>query len=211
MFKVIHWVIVTRSQILVDLLNIRWSQQFLVKIHNVVPNAVVDDFTEYRVSLVLIDLSSVEIHKAYQIQRKLEKEKSGIRVVFLHYPQQVDAKFLVQSNITAGVFYSNASLDTIGIGMANIVKGLISIPADFNKQDIHNVSAMEESSKLTIREREVLEVLRSGSTNIDIANQLFVSESTIKTHLYRAFRKIGVSSRGQAIAWAQMNTHEVIR
>ena len=45
--------------------------------------------------------------------------------------------------------------------------------------------------------------------NLDIANQLFVSESTIKTHLYRAFRKIGVSSRGQAIAWAQTHIHEV--
>ncbi|MGK0273421.1 MAG: DNA-binding NarL/FixJ family response regulator [Cocleimonas sp.] len=211
MFKVMHWVMVTRSQILVDLLNTRWPQQFLVKIHNVAPVDIIDNFTENKVSLVLIDLSSVDIQKAYQIQKKLEKEPGSARVVFLHYPQQVDAKFLVQSNITAGVFYSGASLDTIGIGMGNIIKGLKSIPDEFNQPFSQNVAANEDSDALTIREREVLQVLRSGSTNINIANQLFVSESTIKTHLYRAFRKIGVSSRGQAIAWAQMNMHEVIQ
>ncbi|MCL1049246.1 response regulator transcription factor [Shewanella abyssi] len=211
MFKVMHWVMVTRSQILVDLLNTRWPQQFLVKIHNVTPDNIIDNFTENRVNLVLIDLSSVDIQKAYQIQKKLEKERSGARVVFLHYPKQVDAGFLVQSNITAGVFYSGASLDTIGSGMDKIVKGLTSIPDEFNQQYLHNVATNEEPDSLTIREREVLQVLRSGSTNIDIANELFVSESTIKTHLYRAFRKIGVSSRGQAIAWAQMNMHEVIQ
>ena len=68
---------------------------------------------------------------------------------------------------------------------------------------------LDGTDNLTIREREVLQALLTGCTNIDIANQLFVSESTIKTHLYRVFRKIGVSSRGQAIAWAQTHLHEV--
>lgn len=205
-----HWVMVTRSQILVDLLNTRWPQQFLVKIHNVAPDNIIDNFTENRVGLVLIDLSSVDIQKAYQIQKKLDKERSGVRVVFIHYPQQVDARFLVQNNITAGVFYSDASLDSIGIGMSKIVQGQTSIPDEFSRAHLNDVEEDEESDTLTMREREVLQVLRSGSTNIDIANQLFVSESTIKTHLYRAFRKIGVSSRGQAIAWAQTNMHEVV-
>lgn len=210
MFKVMHWVMVTRSQILVDLLNTRWPQQFLVKIHNVAPDNIIENFTENRVGLVLIDLSSVDIQKAYQIQKKLDKERSGVKVVFIHYPQQVDARFLVQQNITAGVFYSDATLDCIGTGMANIIQGQTAIPDEFNRGHLNDVEEDEESETLTMREREVLQVLRSGSTNIDIANQLFVSESTIKTHLYRAFRKIGVSSRGQAIAWAQTNMHEVV-
>ncbi|MDB2385926.1 LuxR C-terminal-related transcriptional regulator [Shewanella sp.] len=211
MFKVMHWVMITRSQILVDLLNTRWPQQFLVKIHNVTPENIIDNFTENRVSLVIIDLSSVEMQKAYQIQKRLEKERSTAKVVFLHYPQQVDAKFLVNPTMTAGVFYANESLDVIGVGMAKITSGLTSIPEALTEVDLAEVAEEEELDTLTMREREVLQVLRSGSTNVDIANQLFVSESTIKTHLYRAFRKIGVSSRGQAIAWAQMNMHEVIQ
>ncbi|MEZ9821275.1 LuxR C-terminal-related transcriptional regulator [Shewanella sp. 10N.286.45.A1] len=210
MFKVMHWVMVTRSQILVDLLNTRWPQQFLVKIHNVAPDNIIDNFTENRVGLVLIDLSSVDIQKAYQIQKKLDKERSGVRVVFIHYPQQVDARFLVQQNITAGVFYSDATLESIATGMSKIIQGQTAIPDEFYRGQLNDVEEDEESETLTMREREVLQVLRSGSTNIDIANQLFVSESTIKTHLYRAFRKIGVSSRGQAIAWAQTNMHEVV-
>ncbi|WOT03855.1 response regulator transcription factor [Shewanella youngdeokensis] len=210
MFKVMHWVLVTRSQILVDLLNTRWPQQFLVKIHNISPDNNIDGFTEHKVNLVLIDLASVDIQKAYQIQKKLEKGRYGARVVFLHFPMQVDTKFLVQNKITAGVFYGNASLGDIGAGMDLIIKGQRSIPAQLDELQTPNTEE-DGDPELTIREREVLQVLRSGSTNVDIANQLFVSESTIKTHLYRAFRKIGVSSRGQAIAWAQMNMHEVIQ
>ncbi len=111
--------------------------------------------------------------------------------------------------MTAGVFFCDSALDAIGHGLGNILRGQSVIPAELSEQKQDNQSQVEGSESLTIREREVLQALLSGSTNVDIANQLFVSESTIKTHLYRAFRKIGVSSRGQAIAWAQTHLHEV--
>ncbi|WP_028766975.1 LuxR C-terminal-related transcriptional regulator [Shewanella fidelis] len=209
MFKVTHWVVVTRSHLFSDLLNTRWPQEFLVKLHSVSPEHFNGDLLESRITIILIDLASVDVQTAYQIQRKIEKGSNVARVVFLHFPQQVDVSFLIQASVTAGVFYSDASLEQIGEGMVEIVKGKVIIPQDLIESSNAKDAVTDDVETLTIREREVLQVLRSGSTNIDIANQLFVSESTIKTHLYRAFRKIGVSSRGQAIAWAQTNLHEV--
>ncbi|MDR8523569.1 LuxR C-terminal-related transcriptional regulator [Shewanella fidelis] len=209
MFKVTHWVLITRSHLFSDLLNTRWPQEFLVKLHRVAPDHFNGDFLESRITIILIDLASVDVQTAYQIQRKVEKGSNVARVVFLHFPQQVDVSFLLQASVTAGVFYSDASLEQIGEGMVEIVKGKVIIPQDLIESNTAKDAVTDDAETLTIREREVLQVLRSGSTNIDIANQLFVSESTIKTHLYRAFRKIGVSSRGQAIAWAQTNLHEV--
>jgi DNA-binding NarL/FixJ family response regulator len=48
------------------------------------------------------------------------------------------------------------------------------------------------------REKQVLELLLTGLTNGEIAAQLFLSESTVKSHLASSFRKLGVSSRAEA-------------
>src|SRR5262249_5852805 len=51
---------------------------------------------------------------------------------------------------------------------------------------------------LTKREHEVLLVVASGRTNSDAAQELGVSHATVKTHLERAYRKLGVSTRSEA-------------
>ena len=208
MFKVINWVVISRSNLLTDLLDTRWPQEFLVKLLKIPPENVELEVTNGDFSLIIIDLATVDIQKAYQIQRFVEKKLSA-RVVFLHFPRQIDARFLIHSTVTAGAFFCNTSLETIGHSLGNILRGQSVIPAELLQRNQDNLSHVGGSNSLTMREREVLQALLSGSTNVDIANQLFVSESTIKTHLYRAFRKIGVSSRGQAIAWAQTHLHEV--
>ena len=53
---------------------------------------------------------------------------------------------------------------------------------------------------LSYREREVLELAAQGLTNSQIGARLFLAESTVKTHLSSAFRRLGVSSRREAAA-----------
>jgi DNA-binding NarL/FixJ family response regulator len=48
---------------------------------------------------------------------------------------------------------------------------------------------------LTHREKQALELVAGGLSNREIANRLFLSESTVKSHLASSFRKLGVSSR----------------
>ncbi len=57
-------------------------------------------------------------------------------------------------------------------------------------------------SDLTERELTVLRLIASGSSNSAIAATLFVSEPTIKTHINRLFRKLGVRDRIQAVVLA---------
>jgi two-component system response regulator DegU len=54
---------------------------------------------------------------------------------------------------------------------------------------------------LTQREREVLLCLVKGSTNKEIAETLFISEKTVKTHMSSIFRKLNVSRRLEAILY----------
>jgi DNA-binding NarL/FixJ family response regulator len=56
--------------------------------------------------------------------------------------------------------------------------------------------------RLSARETEVLALAARGLTNAEIGRSLYVSEATVKTHLLRAFAKLGVSGRTAAVARA---------
>jgi DNA-binding NarL/FixJ family response regulator len=62
------------------------------------------------------------------------------------------------------------------------------------------VSSSGES--LTMREREVLQLVARGDTNKEIASQLFISENTVKNHLRNILAKLHLQNRVQAVAYA---------
>jgi DNA-binding NarL/FixJ family response regulator len=55
---------------------------------------------------------------------------------------------------------------------------------------------------LTPREQDVLELLAKGRSNAEIAEELFISSMTVKTHIGRIFAKLGVRDRSAAIVYA---------
>ncbi|MGK5559445.1 response regulator transcription factor, partial [Actinomadura kijaniata] len=52
------------------------------------------------------------------------------------------------------------------------------------------------------REREVLRLVARGTSNPEIATELFISEATVKTHLTHIYAKLGVKDRAAAVATA---------
>ena len=59
---------------------------------------------------------------------------------------------------------------------------------------------------LTTREAEVIGLVAAGLDNRGVARRLGVSESTVKSHLHRAYRKTGIERRGQAVIYAQRHS-----
>lgn len=55
---------------------------------------------------------------------------------------------------------------------------------------------------LSTRERDVLRLIASGLANQEIAEQLVISEATVKSHINRIFAKIGASDRAKAVRYA---------
>ena len=63
-------------------------------------------------------------------------------------------------------------------------------------------SVVARLDRLTSREREVLISVATGSSNIEIAEELFVGAATVKSHVSSILTKLGLNNRAQAVAFA---------
>jgi DNA-binding NarL/FixJ family response regulator len=95
----------------------------------------------------------------------------------------------LDAGVDAVVFESELEA-TLAVAVSAVASGQSVVPRE--------VRASVQSPTLSHRERQVLTFVTHGLTNAQIAEQLFLSESTIKSHLSSAFSKLGVRSRKEA-------------
>ena len=67
------------------------------------------------------------------------------------------------------------------------------------------MAGLEDITRLSKRQNQLLHMLDEGLSNRDIAERLGISEHTVKVHLWRLFRRLGVKSRTQTLHFARMN------
>jgi DNA-binding NarL/FixJ family response regulator len=109
-----------------------------------------------------------------------------------------------------GIFYRHDSVDHLNHGVQAILNG--ESWAQGQLVGAYRAPCPERAPEkgivaptpypLTAREEEILTMISAGLTNEAIAEQLFISSHTVKTHLYNIFRKIKVPNRLQAALWA---------
>jgi len=80
------------------------------------------------------------------------------------------------------------------------VKHSLVSPRSFSAMGLSNAIEYQENQKgLTAREFDILALLEKGTSTKNIALQLFISQSTVKTHLASIYRKLEVSNRTAAV------------
>jgi two-component system, NarL family, nitrate/nitrite response regulator NarL len=82
----------------------------------------------------------------------------------------------------------------------SLLEAFKSIPAP-------NVLTAGDSPSLTVRELQVVQCASKGMTNKTIASELRLSEHTVKNYLFRAFEKLGVSSRVELLFYLTIRGH----
>jgi DNA-binding NarL/FixJ family response regulator len=91
-----------------------------------------------------------------------------------------------------GIVYESELGEVLAPALAALAAGLAVLPCELN--------ASRLSPTLSSREKQALALVVMGLTNSEIAAKLYLAESTVKSHLSTAFRKLGVSSRKDAAA-----------
>ncbi|EMK3383557.1 LuxR C-terminal-related transcriptional regulator [Vibrio parahaemolyticus] len=161
--------------------------------------------------IAIVDSSLPELPEVKQTLSELEHVDATVLVNA--EPNLRIESLLTWSNLK-GLFYFEDDFDKVMMGLKGILNGENWLSRDILNQLIgyllslnNTVGELETKleMELTRREMQVLSALCQGGSNLDIADSLFVSEHTVKSHLYSIFRKLEVKNRMQAITWAKRN------
>ena len=160
---------------------------------------------KYRPDIILMDINMPEKDGLQAIQ-EIEKLDLGIRVIALS-AMKIGAKgYVLKTMASAQLIYA---MDEVASGKIYLPNALTSRFFEYFQRSFKEEAqtAAEENllTYLTAREEEVLDLLTQGNNYKGIAGKLFISETTVKTHVNNIFQKLQVNDRTQAVLYALNN------
>jgi len=164
---------------------------------------------------VLMDVQMPDVDGLEATRRILEctdlDAKRPVRVVILTTFDREDYLFESLRAGASGFLLKNARPEDLVDAVRVVARGDALLSPEVTRRVIERFSAPEplpqahRPAELTEREFEVLVALARGATNAEIAEQLYVGETTIKTHVSRVLTKLGLRDRTQAVVYAYEN------
>jgi DNA-binding NarL/FixJ family response regulator len=143
-------------------------------------------------SAIIVLVCNVDAPREMATLRRLRREWRQPPIVVISPPATgTGVRRALEAGADAFVFESNLEL-TLAATVRAVASGQSVVP--------RKVRGSLERPALSHRERQVLALVAAGLTNAQIAKRLFLSESTIKSHLSSVFGKLGVRSRWEAAA-----------
>jgi len=113
---------------------------------------------------------------------------------------------------TRGIFYADDPPQHLQKGVLGLLEGEIWISREILSRFIPETKEArglpaKETSILSQREIEIINLIGRGAHNTEIAEKLYISRHTVKTHLYNIYKKIKVTNRLEAALWVKENLH----
>ncbi len=157
-------------------------------------------------ALILFDIIQADKKLISRWQTATGRYRMNLKTLLLNTPEDYPFHEIESWPKISAVFYPSMTEEQLFEGIESVVRGECYFAQRFasyliNQSGQHGY-INHENSGITQRESEILNKLRMGASNVEIARLLFISENTVKTHLYNLFRKIAVKNRTQAVSWA---------
>lgn len=169
---------------------------------------------KYRPDVILMDVNMPEKDGLQAIQ-ELEKLDLGVKAIALSAYDDADLIFRAMKLGAKGYILKTMASAQLIYAIDEVISGKIYLPTTLTSRffEYFQNSFKEETESteenlltyLTAREEEVLDLLTQGNNYKGIAGKLFISETTVKTHVNNIFQKLQVNDRTQAVLYALNN------
>ncbi|MER6203295.1 response regulator transcription factor [Streptomyces sp. NPDC001586] len=162
---------------------------------------------EHLPAVALLDYRMPELD-GLEVAHAVARDELQTRVLLLSATTESDVVYRAVQEGAAGYLSKGADRDDIVAAVMACAKGESVLPPELVTGLASEVRsrARSEEPLLSARERQVLQMIAQGLSVPDMAKELYLAPTTVKTHLRRLYEKLGVSDRGAAVAKA-MRTH----
>ena len=174
---------------------------------------------KYQPDIVLLDMNMPE-RDGLQGILEITKLDLNTKILALSGYDDADLIFRAMKIGAKGYVLKTMASAQLIYAIEEVLNGKIYLPLalssrffEYFQQTFRNETEKQESvneeenllNYLTQREEEVLELLTQGITYKGVASKLFISETTVKTHVNNIFQKLQVNDRTQAVLYAINN------
>jgi len=171
--------------------------------------SLVDNYLAIKPDVVLMDIN-MPVLNGLEALSKIKAMDTNSKVVMLTIHHDKEYLFRALELGASGFILKDADAKVLIDAIRNVYHGRTYIQPTMTGELVTEYKRMKngisDSSKLlTTREIEVLKLLSKGMLNKEIANELFISEKTVKNHISNIFRKLDVQDRTQAAVYAIKN------
>ena len=161
--------------------------------------------------IVLIDLA-LENADSIRLISTIQSRMSSARIIAMDIlPEQTDIVEVVKAG-ASGFILKSASLQEYIDTIKAVVRGESVLPAVLTASLFTQIvdtafesdqGALETSIQLTVREKEVVDLIAEGLSNKEIAARLHIATHTVKSHVHNILEKLALRSRLQIAAFAR--------
>lgn len=157
----------------------------------------VELFDKLRPQVTIIDLNMPVMDGAAAITQIRRLEREAKVIVLTTFGGDEDIYRALQAG-ASGYLLKDVMPDVLLDTIRKVHTGNVIIPAELMQKIAGRIGGYD----LTARETEILNLIVEGKTNQQIADNLFIAESTVKFHINNIFGKLGVADRTQAVVIA---------
>jgi DNA-binding NarL/FixJ family response regulator len=162
------------------------------------------------IALVCANCNLKSFKDAYNVFPELYRCYPGIKPVIINENFSDEEKVELVKLGIGGFFARDLSSEKLEKALPEVKKGEIWVSRTVSNLSLKYIASAKSSTLLTNknlfglteREKEILRTMILGLKNKAIAEKLFISEKTVKTHINRIFKKLRVTNRTQAILCA---------